>query len=405
MGIKRYIQVAFRYFKDSFVIFGNWIESLFYRGKDKYKDAWLICERGIEARDNGFMFFKYVCKNHPEINAYYLIDTEQQLDYANVKELGNVIEYKSKEHRMALFYASIAFSTHVGYISPWSYVCHKTFFHWTGCPKFVLLNHGFTKEDMTAILNKRVTGVDLFIAANKRDYDTLIGDKRYMYNSEDVAMTGYARYDRWHDYTSKKQIVLMPTWRSYLVDKSCKNKPIVINSFTNSNYYKAYQSLLNNADLCHLLIDNNITLIFYPHYEMQSAMSLWSTSCKNIVFAEKQHYDIPQLLRDSSAMITDYSGVGFDFAYMYKPLIYFQFDQNEYYSGHYIRSEKYSIEEEGLGMVVTSEDELIQQITQIIKRNFMIEDIYKKRIDEFFTFHDNKNSERIFNAVIKKYYS
>ena len=104
-------------------------------------------------------------------------------------------------------------------------------------------------------------------------------------------------------------------------------------------------------------------------------------------------------------MITDYSGVGFDFAYMYKPLIYFQFDQNEYYSGHYIRSEKYSIEEEGLGMVVTSEDELIQQITQIIKRNFMIEDIYKKRIDEFFTFHDNKNSERIFNAVIKKYYS
>ena len=28
----------------------------------KYKDVWLISERGVDARDNGFVFFEYLCK-------------------------------------------------------------------------------------------------------------------------------------------------------------------------------------------------------------------------------------------------------------------------------------------------------------------------------------------------------
>ena len=39
----------------------------------KYKDVWLIAERGDEARDNGYAFYKYMEENHPEKNFYYII--------------------------------------------------------------------------------------------------------------------------------------------------------------------------------------------------------------------------------------------------------------------------------------------------------------------------------------------
>lgn len=390
-----------RYLSDSLMILFWRLRSLFFSEKEKFIGAWLICERGIEARDNGFALFKYIRENYPNKKVYYLIDSTQEIDYKFVENLGNIINYNSKEHWMSLFFVDCLLSTHVGFITPWSYVCHKTFFSWLNCPKFVLLNHGITKEDMSDKLNKFVTGVDLFIAANNQDYTTLVQDKRYGYNSKDIALTGYARYDRWVNYEGKNQILLMPTWRAYLVDKSIanRNEPKVIDNFVQSSYYKAFQNLLNNELLDQLLEENNIQLIFYPHYEMQSALYLWTTKSKNIIFANKQNYDIPTLMRESKLLITDYSGVGFDFAYMYKPVLYYQFDKEEYYRGHYLHSEVYSMEKDGLGSVVCSEHQLMEELRLLLEDRFVMPSKYRKRVDDFFTYHDNKNCERIYKAV------
>ncbi len=390
-----------RYLSDSLMILYWRLRSLFFSEKEKFIGAWLICERGVEARDNGFAFFKYIRENYPNKKVYYLIDPAQDIDYKLVENLGNIIVYNSKRHWMSLFFAECLLSTHVGFITPWSYVCHKTFFSWLNCPKFILLNHGITKEDMSDKLNKFVTGVDLFIAANNQDYTTLVQDKRYGYTSKEVALTGYARYDRWMNYEGKNQILLMPTWRAYLVDKSIdnKNNPKVIDNFVQSSYYKAFQNLLNNELLDQLLEENKMQLIFYPHYEMQSALHLWTTKSKNIVFANKQNYDIPTLMRESKVLITDYSGVGFDFAYMYKPVLYYQFDKEEYYKGHYLQSEVYSMEKDGLGSVVCSEQQLIEELQLLLVDKFVMPFKYKQRVDNFFTYHDNKNCERIYKAV------
>lgn len=391
-----------RYIYDSIRIVYWKICSLFFAKKEKYRDAWLICERGIEARDNGYAFFKYIRQQYPEKKVFYLIDPTQENDFQNVAPLENTIAYNSKEHYMALFYAKCLLSTHIGFITPWSYVCHKTFFSWLHCPKFVLLNHGITKEDMSAKLNKFVTGVDLFIAANQQDYNALVQDNRYGYKPHEVALTGYARYDNWKIGSEKQQILFMPTWRAYLVKKTIqhRNQPKVVPNFVDSNYYKSIQSVLNNSKIDELLVKNNLQLIFYPHYEMQSALHLWSTKSQHIIFADKQHYDIPTLMRESKILITDYSGVGFDFAYMYKPILYYQFDQEEYYKGHYQRHEQYSLENDGLGSVIYTEDMLIQELQYIIKNQCAMPTKYKERVDSFFTYHDNNNSERIYDKVL-----
>ena len=44
------------------------------------KKIWLINERGWDAGDNGLVFYKYIKKVHPEINAYYVI-TKDSYDF------------------------------------------------------------------------------------------------------------------------------------------------------------------------------------------------------------------------------------------------------------------------------------------------------------------------------------
>ena len=39
----------------------------------KYRELWLVCERGNDARDNGYWFYRYLKEKHPEINARYVI--------------------------------------------------------------------------------------------------------------------------------------------------------------------------------------------------------------------------------------------------------------------------------------------------------------------------------------------
>ena len=56
----------------------------------KYRELWLVCERGNDARDNGYWFYRYLKEEHPEINARYVIETESA-DRAKIEALGEMV--------------------------------------------------------------------------------------------------------------------------------------------------------------------------------------------------------------------------------------------------------------------------------------------------------------------------
>ena len=49
------------------------------------KSHWVLHERGTDARDNAFFFYRYLKKNHPEQKVYYIIDKNSP-DRNKVKE-------------------------------------------------------------------------------------------------------------------------------------------------------------------------------------------------------------------------------------------------------------------------------------------------------------------------------
>ena len=73
----------------------------------------------------------------------------------------------------------------------------------------------------------------------------------------------------------------------------------------------------------------------------------------------------------------------FDFAYMGKPVFYYQFDSEEYRAGHY-QEGYFSYEKDGFGPVLRTEKDLCSKLLSCLEQNGRAEALYAQRIQKFF---------------------
>ncbi len=352
--------------------------------KQKYKNLWVISERGRDARDNGYALFKYIRQNHPEINVKFII-TKKSSDYLKVKQIGDVIEHGSREHYFALLNAKVLISTHLLGYTPDMYAFRHLlkFKIYKQNNKIVFLQHGISKDKIN-IYGR----LDLIVSGAKKEYD-FFKDFLISYK-ENIKYTGFPRYDTLNNIDSKI-ILLMPTWRVWL--RNC-------NDFKKTNYYNTYQSLLNNKELIELLNKENYRLIFYPHIGIQPYIDNFYSKSDRIIIATFEEYDVQELLNSSSILITDYSSVFFDFAYLKKPIVYYQFDKSEYRKKQF--EEGYFIyERDGFGPVVSDENKVVDFLSHCIDNNLKLDEKFLNKINKFFVYNDKNNCKRVFNEIIK----
>lgn len=115
-------------------------------------------------------------------------------------------------------------------------------------------------------------------------------------------------------------------------------------------------------------------------------------------------YDYNQIFAESALFVTDYSNTLFDFAYLRKPILHLQFDQEIFFEKHgSIKERLFDYNKQGFGPVCQNYREAVEKIVDFLqKEDKTISPKYKKRIDRFFTFSDQKNCQRAF-SVIQKY--
>ena len=362
------------------------------------RNIWLVSENGATARDNGYHFFKYLQENHPEIESFYVLKRDSA-DYSKVKSCGNIVHYKSFKHYCLFIVSKVQLSTQIMgcstdyHIYWWLIKKKKKCLLFRLKAKQVFLQHGVIKDAMPQFY-KENTGVDIFICGAKPEYDYIC--ETYHYDNE-VKYTGLARFDNLHNQVLKKQILVMPTWRNWLIygEENGREEKIA-----QSNYVKCWNALLNSQELDGLLEKTTVDLIFYPHFAMQKFIHLFSTTNRHVTIADINHFDVQRLLKESALLITDYSSVYFDFAYMKKPLIYYQFDREEYRSKHYSKG-YFDYDIMGFGEVVQNEDQLLKCMKSYIDSDFKLNEKYAIRSNHFFPLHDKNNCERIYQEVIK----
>lgn len=362
-----------------------------------YSSCWIICDRADNADDNGEHFYKFLMKEHPEVNAWFLLD-KKSTDWDRLKKEGfRLLALGSSEHRTALQFSKIFISSQIEtrVINAFNFSIDKKL-------PFVFLQHGVAKEDLSTWFNSKE--IALLVTSTSKERDTILSENsRYRLTNKEVQLTGLPRFDNLlHNCHSREKIILVaPTWRRTIVGNYDKKYQRIINKdFFKSNYAKGWISLLNNPYLLELIKAYNYKIVFLPHPEIQPYLKK-IFFFDNINILPHRFNQVQDLLKRASLLITDYSSLDFDFAYIEKGVIYFQFDQEEVFAkySHIYEGSCFDYGKEGFGPIAKNEGDLIRELRLFLLGNCIVPPVYLNRMKRTFPFKDGGNCDRVYLAI------
>ena len=369
------------------------------------EEIWLISEKRTEARDNGYHLFKYLAKNIVEVVPVYVIDKNSS-DYYKVRDLGKVIYYDSFMHFVYFLDARYRIGGQVQGGKPYIDVAKQSTLKSLRRKNQIhfFIKHGIAKDDIPGAYDYKIAGYDVMFNGSILEYNYY--KNRYDYPDYNIKCPGLCRFDNLLvPHEVKKIILLMPTYRTWLrpVDSSKEATNGEKENFVQSEYYMKYKELLEDKELSRMLKTAGYELVFYPHYTMQPFIDLFrgENVSSVVTLAEREKYDVQELLMKSAVLITDYSSVYFDFGYMKKPVVLYQFDKEKYRYNQYSEG-WFNYERDFFGPIFTEKDDLLEYVSELLKNNNempKMDLIYKKKINELFTYTDSENCCRVYKTI------
>ncbi len=215
-----------------------------------------------------------------------------------------------------------------------------------------------------AFLNKNVK----VIGSPRND---VLFDRRLVYNDLNKIFE-FTKYS--------KVISYLPTWR----DINLEIKPFTQKGLEDFNKY---------------LKKNNMLFVFKKHPSEQNFPKIKKLS--NIKDLSNEIEDVQELLIHTNILITDYSGVSFDFSLLHKPIIFYPYDYKEYldncremYNNYYLDIPgPFAKNEKDVFKLIKNEKEWFEERSYQKKYNQ-----FKKKFNKY---TDGKSSVRLFNEILK----
>lgn len=366
-----------------------------------HKEVWLISDRVNKADDNGEVLFEYII-NHPELKVRPIFAiSKKSKDYRRVKKIGRVIEFNGWFYKWYyLNGAKIVSSQGEDYI-------YRPFAEYSYCyadliqkSKFIFLQHGIIKDDLSRWLKKTNKNIHIFVTSTIPEYNSVI-EGNYGYTPKEVKLTGLPRHDKLYN-DEKRCITIIPSWRAYLVGgvNPKTGKHTVLEKFNESMYKVMYSQLLTNKKLIESAKYWGYDICFMSHPNMSECTCLLDID-SGVKVIDNEEIIYRKVFAESDLIVTDYSSVVFDFAYLKKPVLYYQADKEEFFSGGHTYDKGYfNYERDGFGEVTYSVEKLVDLLIEYMKSGCKIKDKYLDRIKETFPFHDRNNCTRVCEEII-----
>ena len=368
--------------------------------KRKKKPVVLLADRVNMGRDNAEALFRYMMENgmDADYDIYFCVKKNTE-DFLKLSEIGNVLDFGSEEYKRKYLCAdwvitagfdawfSNAFGEDLKYMADLCSYDH------------IFLQHGVIMNDWARILNCAETGFSLFITSTDREFEE-VSSNRYGYDDGQVVLTGMARYDLLKSEPDKI-IAFMPTWRIGLAgDIDYENgSRLYSEKIKGSEYFRFYNSLINDQELLTVMRENGYRGEFYVH---PSFMRNASDFEGNDVICVNEKADYSDVFRKAAILVTDYSSVNIDFAYLEKPIVYSQFDRDSFFDAHICRRGYFDYRTDGFGPVFSEIGEVRSELIRLMKNGAEMDEKYRKRAEGFFHFHDRNNRKRIISNIFKK---
>ncbi len=365
----------------------------------KRKEIWLVSDRANVASDNGMHMFQYIVnQKDKKIKPYFVIEKSSK-DYLKMKKIGKILDYNSIKYKLYFLLSDKIISSQADAWVTNAFNRNSQYYHDLYNYKFVFLQHGITKDDISGWLNIYDKNIRLFVTSAKKEYDSILND-RYGYTSNEVKLTGLPRYDNLSN-ESQKLIAFMPTWRHYLSGKTdaATGKRLYNPMFNKSEYFQFYNKLINDKELLKEMKAKGYTGIFVIHpSHMENYRDFEENDLIKVVHGFADYQDI---FNKASLLISDYSSVPFDFAYLRKPVIYTQFDRKFFFEKHSYKEGYFSYEDNGFGPVKYDYDSTVKEIMHYIKNDCKLEKKYLTRIESFYQYNDRNNCKRVYEEIKK----
>lgn len=363
----------------------------------KGKRIFLTFDKLYKAGDNGEYFWKYANSVKDDIETYYIV-SDTSLDYPRLKKYDDkhtVVHNSLKCRLLALNMEAIA-------------ATHTLVMQYCGFPKYlhpyfldlwnvkvICIQHGLTVQQLAQYQRRTYDNTTLYCLASKYEKKNLMHPV-YGYEENMLKLNGLARYDGLKN-NDKKEILITPTWRRNVVSQGIAYKKKPYNElFKHTEYFRLYNTLINDEKLIECAKKNGYSITYLLHPAMSPQLEDFKCDGFVKVIAASGDMNYEKILTESSLMVTDYSGVQFDFAYMRKPIVYYHPDTlpPHYEAGgiHYPT--------QGFGPICTDHNTLVDTVCRFMDNGCKAETEYKLRADDFFEFDDFRNCERIYNEIL-----
>ena len=374
----------------------------FTKKKFKGRKIWLVGGNAGELYvDNGRAIYEYL-RAKSEIEEFWVLNEGAKI---RKKILGGKLIKGSVNAYLYFMHAEVVLFSHSisADIAPYLFVVpFVNRFHYKALKVF--LNHGTVGFKVRKAMNVKTEKIAEELV---KSYDVNICDSEFERKvktttwwevPENTAfVTGYPRYDKLYRVeVSEKEIFFMPTWRNWIKLEDTK--------IEDTEYFKNIMELVTNEKLNKFLEENNIKFNIYIHQLMQDYLKSFSKIKlgKNVQLLPKES-EITKELQKSKILITDYSSVAYDFFYLNKPILFFQFDKDEYQEkvGSYV-----DLDKELFGKAVYNVDECVQGIIDLTNNNFKYEKNLYEKIEKlrpkFLKYSDKANCDRVYDLILKK---
>ncbi len=361
---------------------------------------WLFFDKIYKGGDSSEYIYRYAAAQKDGIKKYYLLD-ESCADYTRMRKEGyHPLKRGTLKHRLIFLNANMVITSNSTVFAFNDYTSTNILpfrgnFHFD----VACVQHGMSIQKIALAQQRLRDNTKLYFCASKYEIENLSKPVYDYVGYDALKLTGVPRYDGLKN-RAQKILLLSPTWRMNSAMPVFKNEGVARDynpNFRETSYYKVYNSLINDPRLLAAArkYGYRIQYVLHPIVSPQYDDFTKNDSVEIISAIGDMSYE--KLFCEAALMVTDFSGVQFDFAYMRKPVVYLHHNDipQHYEEGtfHYTTM--------GFGEICHTNDELIDVLCRYMENGCEMPEMYRKRADDFFAFSDNNNCERIYPVMLE----
>ena len=150
-----------------------------------------------------------------------------------------------------------------------------------------------------------------------------------------------------------------------------------------------------------LIEDSGLELAMMPHPNLAGGFDegLVPSDVRRLSYAGD---DVQDVLSRTALLVTDYSSVAFDAAFIDRAVLYYQFDRDQVFGeGHFYRRGYFSYEDHGYGPVATTPDQALAGVAEFLANGSTSPSTYEDRRSAAFPARDGQACSRVYDSMLE----